>query len=85
MKEEKRNILLLLDNASVHPIDIQLTNIRLLFFPKNSTSVIQPLDQGIIRSFKCNYRFKLMTYVLSFKKLDAISSMDKKFDLYDAI
>jgi len=25
MKEEKRNILLLLDNAPVHPIDIQLT------------------------------------------------------------
>lgn len=85
MKEDKRKILLLLDNAPVHPIDIQLTNLRLLFFPKNSTSVIQPLDQGIIRSFKCHYRFKLMTYLLSFKELDEMNSQNKKFDLYDAI
>ena len=85
MKSQKRNILLLLDNAPVHPIDLNLSNICLLFFPKNSTSIIQPLDQGIIRSFKCHYRFKLMSHLLSFKELDELEDSIKNFNLNDAM
>ena len=49
---EKRKCLLLLDNAPVHPNIFDLSNIELLFLPKNSTSKSQPLDQGVIRLFK---------------------------------
>ena len=52
---DKRKILLFIDNATVHS-DIELSNVRILFFPPNATSHLQPLDQGIIKNFKMHYR-----------------------------
>ncbi|KAG0442204.1 Tigger transposable element-derived protein 1 [Dictyocoela muelleri] len=60
MLSQGRRILLLLDNAPVHCIDHNCKAIELLFLPPNCTSKIQPLDQGIIRSFKSNYRHFLL-------------------------
>lgn len=62
----ERPILLLLDNFSGHLVDsTQLKNIEFLFLPPQTTSLLQPLDQGIIRSFKCRYRKKVvMEYIL---------------------
>jgi hypothetical protein len=60
-----RKILLFLDNAPVHPIDLELSNIKLLFFPPSTTSKIQPLDQGIIRCFKIHYRSRLVKHIIS--------------------
>jgi hypothetical protein len=45
MKFESRKILLLLDDAPVHPIDVQYSNIELFYFPPNVISLIQPLGQ----------------------------------------
>lgn len=56
MQENDRNILLIMDNCSAHPKDLNLSHVRFLFLPKNTTSVSQPLDQGIIHSFKSSYR-----------------------------
>lgn len=49
MKSKYRKILLLVDNVSsrVRPTD-ELSHVRLEFLPKNTTSLLQPLDQGII-------------------------------------
>ncbi|UYV64091.1 hypothetical protein LAZ67_2006550 [Cordylochernes scorpioides] len=44
-------ILLILDNAPGHP-NLEHPNIKVVFFPPNTTSLIQPLDQGIISTFK---------------------------------
>lgn len=54
MRRQNRNILLLADNAPTHLIDetIQLSNIKVHFLPPNTTSHLQPLDAGIINSFK---------------------------------
>ena len=52
MQKQKRRILLFLDNAPVHPTDINLKNITLKFFPANTTAVTQPMDQEIIKSLK---------------------------------
>jgi hypothetical protein len=60
----KRKIILFLDNASSHP-SIPLQNIKLQFLPPNTTSCLQPLDQGIIRTFKVYYRKNLIRHVLS--------------------
>ncbi|KAG0435058.1 Tigger transposable element-derived protein 6 [Dictyocoela muelleri] len=49
-----RKILLILYNCLSHKITCELTHIELLFLPKNSTSKLQPLDAGIIRSFVQN-------------------------------
>jgi hypothetical protein len=49
MKEAGRKILLLFDNAPVHiEPDDQLSNVRVLRLPKNTTAVMQPMDQGVI-------------------------------------
>ncbi|KAF9751285.1 Tigger transposable element-derived protein 4 [Nosema granulosis] len=45
-----------LNNAPVHTKNLLLTNVELSFFPANTTTKIQPLDQGIIKSFKDEYR-----------------------------
>jgi hypothetical protein len=39
---------------------MQFQNIKLAFFPANCTSELQPLDLGIIHSFKLNYRKSLI-------------------------
>lgn len=65
LREKNRKILLILDNCTAHPdINSDLTNIKLVFLPPNTTSVLQPLDQGIIKSFKAHYRKILISKVL---------------------
>ncbi len=61
----KTTYLTLLYNAPVHPPNIELENIKLKFFPANTTAVIQPLDQGIIRTFKAHYRRYLVKHVIA--------------------
>ena len=55
MKAQHRNVLLFLDNAPSHPT-LDLSNVKLVFFPPNTTSVLQPMDQGVIQSLKLQYR-----------------------------
>merc|ERR1711915_356416 len=58
---EKRKIpfkcLLLVDNAGGHGKQIEdlHPNVKIMFLPKNTTSLIQPMDQGVIQMMKTNY------------------------------
>jgi hypothetical protein len=54
--KKKRKILLLVDNCPAHPHIQDLSNIKLVFLPPNATSVLQPMDIGIIKRFKGYYR-----------------------------
>ncbi|EJC97600.1 CENP-B/ARS binding protein-like protein, partial [Fomitiporia mediterranea MF3/22] len=56
MQREGRYVILLLDNFSAHRVPYQPTHIHLEFFAPNMTPFIQPLDAGIIRTFKALYR-----------------------------
>ena len=51
-----RKVLLLMDNCSAHPHDLQLSNIKFLLLPPNTTSRSQPMDAGVIANFKQLYR-----------------------------
>lgn len=64
MRLENRHVLLFLDNATSHP-DIPLSNVKLVFLPPKTTSHLQPMDQGIIQSFKIKYRKLLVQHLLS--------------------
>lgn len=56
MRLENREILLFIDNCPANPAVKNLKNTKLIFLPPNSTSFLQPCDQGIIQSLKVNYR-----------------------------
>lgn len=59
---------MLIDNCSAHKKDIPIySNIKLLLFPPNMTSVLQPLDQGIIAWVKCRFRHFQMSFELNSK------------------
>lgn len=62
LRSTNKKVLLLLDNCPAHP-KVTLSNIKLVFLPPNCTSVIQPLDQGIIKCLK-NYYRKLLVMKL---------------------
>lgn len=64
MTKKKRNILLFVDNCPAHPNVTGLKSVRLVFLPPNTTAVLQPMDQGIIRCLKQLYRRNLISYML---------------------
>jgi len=47
-------VLLIIDNAPGHPQSnsIEDENVQVVFLPPNTTSLLQPLDQGVIRCVK---------------------------------
>ena len=64
MKLQNKNVLLLVDNASSHKTELIFSNLKIHFLPPNTTSVLQPCDAGIIRSFKCFYKNKLVEQMI---------------------
>lgn len=56
LKKSGKKILLLVDNCPAHPNIEHLDAIKLCFLPPNCTSVLQPMDQGVINSLKTEYR-----------------------------
>ena len=56
--------LLFLDNATSHS-DVQLCNVKLKFLPASITSILQPLDQGIILAMKRKYRKTQLRYMIT--------------------
>jgi hypothetical protein len=65
MKAEKRRILLIIHNCSSHNcVPRHLEHVKVLFLPPNTTSILQPLDQGIIHAVKRHYRARVVRRML---------------------
>uniref|UniRef100_K7F5Z8 HTH CENPB-type domain-containing protein n=1 Tax=Pelodiscus sinensis TaxID=13735 RepID=K7F5Z8_PELSI len=76
-------ILLLLDNAPGHPntLDDMHPNVKVVFLPPNTTSLIQPMDQGVIASFKAYYdEMTLRDFWKSYNIYDAINNIADAWD-----
>lgn len=80
MGAKHRKIILLVDQCSAHPPDTSyLRNMKVKFFPANCTSVLQPLDLGIIQSFKTKYRHQLLQRTIN--KLNRRQTDDMKLNV----
>ena len=69
MRKRERKIALVLDNCTAHPSVSDLTNVKLVLLPPNTTAKTQPIDAGVIRCFKAHYRKNLAKMcLLAFKE-----------------
>jgi hypothetical protein len=85
-KNDSGKILVFLDNCPAHPHTLSFSNIKCLFFPANTTSVLQPMDQGIIKCFKSYYRKRLLRYLInSFEANPDTSLKDVSVNLRSAM
>ncbi len=82
-----RNIRLLMDNAGCHPQEFvsKFSNIKIIFFPPNTTSCLQPLELGIIQTFKAYYRKHFLTFVLSKISCDRATDVIKSVNVLVAL
>ena len=67
LKAMKRHIALIVDNCLVHNPLKEFSNIAIFFLPPGQTSIVQPVDQGMVRSIKAKYRAALLR-----RKLDEL-------------
>jgi hypothetical protein len=85
MKQQNRNVLLFLDKATCRP-HIELPNVRLAWFPPNTTSISQLMGQGVVKCVKLNYRKLIMRSLLA--NMNAASSateLAKSISVLDAV
>ena len=84
----KREIAMVVDNCPAHPKIDDLKAIELIFLPPNTTSILQPCDQGIIKAFKKIYR-KLMvrSYLVHLEEQMKARKRDQVYtvDVLDAL
>lgn len=77
-----------MDNATSHSKQLNHPNVKIIFFPPNCTSLIQPLDQGVIRAFKAHYIRKIFETLFDRHEKDnsvPIINIWKKFCISDCI
>lgn len=85
MKALKRQIALLMDNCSAHP-PLTLSNVKLIFLPKNTTSHLQPMDAGIIAWVKGHYRRAMMSDMCQAMSASPdVTTLAKGIKIWDAI
>ena len=68
MKMRNRSALLFVDNCSAHKYSSELSHTHIMKLPVNTTSKLQPCDQGVIRSMKAKYRDRLANFMLTADK-----------------
>ena len=66
LQVKQRKVILFMDDAPCHPASLQDE------LSKNTTPKTQPLDSGIIASWKCSYKKRLLRHVCS--KVDGSNS-----------
>jgi hypothetical protein len=85
MKKENRNAILFLDNATCHP-KVTLSNVKILCFPANATSTLQPMDVGVIYTFKSHHRrFLTQSLISNVKEADSSYALVRSVSVLDAV
>jgi hypothetical protein len=83
MGAQNRQIILFVDNCAVHHKDKSfLRNVKVVQYPANCTSTLQPLDLGIIHSLKAYYREGLVQ--TSICLMESGKEVEKKINVLEA-
>ena len=82
---DNRKILLFVDNLSGNRVDADFSNIKVIFFPSNTTSHLQPLDAGLIFILKTKYKSLLQSKIVANVPLVDVSLNLKATSLLDAV
>uniref|UniRef100_K7F5K8 HTH CENPB-type domain-containing protein n=1 Tax=Pelodiscus sinensis TaxID=13735 RepID=K7F5K8_PELSI len=82
--------LLILDNAPGHPRILQHVNlnIKIVFLPPNTTALLQPMDHGVISSFKAYYlggTFERLVEAFDKEVGPTIKEFWKSFNVLDTV
>jgi hypothetical protein len=81
---QNRNILLFADNCAAHPkVTSFLRNVKVIRNPANCTSVLQPLDLGVIKCYKQLYRKRNVQTAVCL--MDAGKDTKKKINVLEAL
>lgn len=84
LQVQNRKVLLFIDNCPAHNLTGNFSNIEIQFLPPNTTSVLQPMDQGVINSFKSHYRRRLVNrYLAAIENRQDVNSI--KINIREAI
>ena len=76
---------MLVDNCTAHPHVSTLKNIQLEFLPPNTTSLIQPMDHGIIKNLKTLYRKELVRMILAYLEETILNPSSTAIDVSSKI
>lgn len=83
------HILLLLDNAPGHPefLDDLHADVRVMYLPPNTTAILQPMDQGVIATFKKYYLRRTFSQALQQTEARGITLRQwwKEYDILKAV
>ena len=83
-KKIEFKILLISDNCSSHPdLSHVNKNVKFLFLPPNTTSLIQPMDQGVIATAKAIY--KKITFQKAHETHETLADFLKDYDVLQAV
>ena len=83
---EGRNVALAIDNCPAHPHIENLKAIKLFFLSPNTTSITQPMDQGVIRSLKVKYRANVVCKIIrSLEKISLLHGMQMLVSPWNAL
>ena len=91
LQRKNKKILLLIDNCRAHKHDVikgKLQALKAVFLPPNTTLILQPQEQGVIRSFKAHYRRKMVEWILNAMESEPSANaraISKKISLLDSI
>ena len=77
LQVRNRKVHLFTDNCSAHNLTGHFSNIEIQFLPPNTTTVVlQPMDQGVINSFKSHYRRRLVNrYLAAIENREDVNSI----------
>ncbi|CAI9734501.1 transposable element-derived 1-like [Octopus vulgaris] len=71
-----------MDNAEGHALDLRYEGVQIEFLPPNTTSLIQPMDQDVIRAFKTLYTRNSLRHLVEAKDSDERFSLKEYWGRY---